>query len=68
MLLKRMTRSSFLPSPDDLPDQCPAAGMKRTDQVGPVVHRDLGLVVKGLVEVSIIGFVVFPLDGEHRDA
>jgi len=42
--------------------------MKCADQVGSVVHRDLGLVVKRLVEVAIVRLVVFPLDGEDRYA
>ena len=41
--------------------------VQRADQIGAVVHRHCGLVVKGGVDMLVVGLVVLALDGEDRD-
>ena len=51
----------------DARDEFLALGMDGEDQVGPVVHTDLGFEIQSLVDVAVIGVAVFPLDGEGGD-
>ncbi len=44
-----------------------AFGMQQGDQVGAVVHGDVGLVVDGGKNVAVVGIVVLALDGEDRN-
>ena len=44
-----------------------ALGVQQGDQVGAVVHGDLGLVVDGGQDVAVISVVVLTLDGEDRN-
>ena len=41
-----------------------ALGVQHGDQVGAVVHGDVGLVVDGGEDVVVVGVVVLALDGE----
>ena len=38
------------------------------DQVGPVVHRDVGLVLRGGGDMPVVAVLVLALDGVDRDA
>ena len=60
--------SRLLRPPDDLLNERPAAGMNSADQVGSIVHGDLGFLVEGLIEVTVVCLVVFPFDGKYRNA
>src|SRR5581483_5473904 len=42
-------------------------GERNRDQVGAVVHGDLGFVVEGSEDVLVVGLVVFSLNREHRN-
>ena len=45
-----------------------ALGVQHGDQVGAVVHGDLGLVVERGHDVRVVGLVVLALDGEDGNA
>ena len=42
-------------------------GVQQGDQVGAVIHGDLGLVVDGGQDVTVVGVVVLALDGKDRN-
>ena len=44
-----------------------ALGVQQGDEVGAVVHGDVGLVVDGGQDVAVVGVVVLALDGEDRN-
>ena len=54
--------------PEDVREQLLVFRMERGDQVRAVVHRDLGLVGEGGLDVLVVGPVLLALDGEDRDA
>ena len=58
----------FLGAADDIGQQVRPLGVEQGQQVGAVVHGHLGLGVQGRFQVSVIGLVVFPLDGVGRDS
>src|SRR5262249_5219098 len=58
----------FLGAADDFDSGIFPAGVQRVDQVGAVVHGDLGLAVEGGVDVRVIGRVVLTLDGVDGNA
>ena len=58
----------FLGSSDHARGDLFAAGMKRVDQIGAVVHCHLGLMVERGGEVRVVALVVLSLDGVNRNA
>src|ERR1700733_3446223 len=58
----------FFGAADDVLDEVGALGEQDGDEVGAIVHGDLGLVVQRCIDVRVIGGVVFALNGESRDA
>ena len=42
--------------------------MKRRNQVGAVIHRDMRFEIERLVDMLVIGLVVFAVDGKDGDA
>ncbi len=53
---------------DDAGQQVGPLFVDDSDRVGAVVHRHLGAVVERLVDVAVVGGVVFALDGKDRHA
>src|SRR5271165_1329470 len=51
-------------SSDHVGEPVGALGMQKRDQVGAVVHGDVGLVVDGGEDMVVVSIVVFALDGE----
>ena len=49
---------------DDVAELLTTGGMEDADDVGAVVHRDVGLVVGGRLDVRVVRVVVLALDGE----
>ena len=58
----------FFGAADDVRNLILALGEKLGDEVGAIVHGDLGFVVQRRVDVRVIGGVVLALDGVGRDA
>ena len=58
----------LLGAANDIGHQIEALGEKRGDQVGAVVHGDLGLIFEGGVEMGVVSGVVLAFNGEGRDA
>ncbi len=59
--------SRLLHPAEDVAELLPAMRMEDPDHVGAVVHRQLGLVVDGRLDVAVVGVVVLALDREDRD-
>ena len=58
----------LLRPPDDAFDQVALLAVDRGHQVGAVVQGDLGAAVQRLVEVAIVGVVIFAPDGKGGNA
>jgi hypothetical protein len=56
----------LLGAADDLGHQVLLLGVQNADHVGAVIHGNLGAFANGLVDMFVIGLVVFALDGESR--
>ncbi len=60
-------RGGFFGAADHAFEGVLALGVQQGDQVGAVVHGDVGPVVDGGQNVAVIGVVVLALDGEDRN-
>jgi len=58
-------RGGFLCAADDGLQNLAAVLVHRADQVGAIIHGDVGLVVQRSVDVFVVGSVVLTLDGIH---
>ncbi len=61
------TSGRLFAAADDIVYQFGALLVQGGDQVGSVIHGQVGLVVQGGADVPVVGLVVLALDGKDRD-
>ena len=54
----------FRPSPDAL-EQLRSIGMYSGNQIGPVIHGIVRLGIQNRIDMLVIGFMIFTLDGKN---
>ena len=52
---------------DDTGQQLTAVLVQHIDQIGPIIHGEMGFVIKRSVDVLVIGHIVFTLNGVYLD-
>ena len=60
-------RGCFFRAADNSIEGVGALGQRGCNQISAVIHGDVGLAIEAGEDMGVIGFVVFALDGEHRN-
>ena len=58
----------LLCSPDYVADEFSTVFVNRCHEISAVVHGNVGAMIQGSVDVSIVGFAVLSVDSKNGDA